>query len=176
MAIVLMTMMVAVGLAAYSVVDTQQEETMRERQRESSFNLAEAALNSQSFVLSRRWAGAATSFAGTTPTCTATTGVAAKCPDPAQLAAAYNSPDYATGATWKTTVYDDRGLSGKREPLLRRGHRGEGRGGVDLTPHWDANANKRVWVKAETTVRGAGAGRSWRSSRSRSTWSSCPSA
>ena len=58
MAIVLMTMMVAVGLAAYSVVDTQQTESMRERQRESSFNLAEAALNSQSFVLSRRWAGA----------------------------------------------------------------------------------------------------------------------
>ena len=67
MAIVLMTMMVAVGLAAYSVVDTQQTESMRERQRESSFNLAEAALNSQSFVLSRRWAGAATSFAGHHP-------------------------------------------------------------------------------------------------------------
>jgi type II secretory pathway component PulK len=35
MAIVLMTMMVAVGLAAYSVVDTQQTESMRTRQRES---------------------------------------------------------------------------------------------------------------------------------------------
>ena len=54
----LMTMMLGVGLAAYSVVDTQQVETMHERQRESSFNLAEASLNSQSYVLSRRWAGA----------------------------------------------------------------------------------------------------------------------
>ena len=156
MAIVLMTMMVAVGLAAYSVVDTQQEETMRERQRESSFNLAEAALNSQSFVLSRRWAGAAASFAGTTPTCTATTGVAAQCPDPGQLAAAYNSPDYATGVTWKTTVYDDRGLAaGSASPFYDASViEAKGAGGVDLTPHWDANANKRVWVKAETTVRG----------------------
>jgi len=83
LAIVLMTMMIAVGLAAYSFVDTQQVETMRERQRESSFNLAEAALNSQSFVLSRRWAGAASSYAGTTPTCSNSTGVAAQCPDPA---------------------------------------------------------------------------------------------
>ena len=156
MAIVLMTMMVAVGLAAYSVVDTQQTETMRERQRESSFNLAEAALNSQSFVLSRRWAGAPTSFAGTTPTCSNTSGAAVECPDPAQLTAAYNSPDYATGATWKTTVYDDRGLAaGSSSPFYDASIiEAKTATGADLTPHWDANANKRVWVKAETTVRG----------------------
>jgi hypothetical protein len=155
MAIVLMTMMVAVGLAAYSVVDTQQTESMRERQRESSFNLAEAALNSQSFVLSRRWAGAATSFAGTTPTCSTGTGVAAQCPDPAQLAAAYNSPDFATGATWQTTVYDDRGpTAGIPSPFYDASIIEAKSNGVDLTPHWDANDNNRVWVKAETTVRG----------------------
>jgi len=156
MAIVLMTMMVAVGLAAYSVVDTQQTESMRSRQRESSFNLAEAALNSQSFVLSRRWAGAVTAFAGTTPTCSNSTGVAVQCPDPAQLTAAYNSPDYATGATWKTTVYDDRGpTAGSASPFYDASViEAKGATGLDLTPHWDANANKRVWVKAETTVRG----------------------
>jgi hypothetical protein len=156
MAIVLMTMMVAVGLAAYSVVDTQQTESMRTRQRESSFNLAEAALNSQSFVLSRRWAGAATSFAGTTPTCSNSSGAAVECPDPSQLTAAYNSPDYAIGATWKTTVYDDRGLPPATESPFYDASIIEAKNaaGADLTPHWDANANKRVWVKAETTVRG----------------------
>jgi hypothetical protein len=156
MAIVLMTMMVAVGLAAYSVVDTQQTESMRTRQRESSFNLAEAALNSQSFVLSRRWAGAATSFAGTTPTCSNSSGAAVECPDPSQLTAAYNSPDYAIGATWRTTVYDDRGLPPATESPFYDASIIEAKNaaGADLTPHWDANANKRVWVKAETTVRG----------------------
>jgi hypothetical protein len=156
MAIVLMTMMVAVGLAAYSVVDTQQTESMRTRQRESSFNLAEAALNSQSFVLSRRWAGASTSFAGTTPTCSNSSGVAVQCPDPSQLTAAYNSPDYATGASWKTTVYDDRALPPATESPFYDASIIEAKNaaGADLTPHWDANANKRVWVKAETTVRG----------------------
>jgi Tfp pilus assembly protein PilX len=150
MAIVLMTMMVAVGLAAYSFVDTQQVESMRERQRESSFNLAEAALNSQSFVLSRRWAGAPASYATTTPTCSKTSGVAAQCPDPGQLAAAYNSPDYATGSTWKTTVYDDRSGAFYDAAVIEATNAS----GADLTPHWDANANRVVWVKAETTVRG----------------------
>jgi hypothetical protein len=156
LAIVLMTMMVAVGLAAYSFVDTQQVETVRERQRESSFNLAEAALNSQSFVLSRRWAGAASAFAATTPTCSNAAGVAVQCPDPAQLVAAYNSPDYAVGATWKTTVYDDRGLTpGSASPFYDASViEAKGATGADATPHWDANKNKRVWVKAESTVRG----------------------
>lgn len=150
MAIVLMTMMVAVGLAAYSFVDTQQVESVRERQRESSFNLAEAALNSQSFVLSRRWAGAASSYAGTTPTCSNASGTAVQCPDPAQLAAAYNSPDFATGSSWKTTVYDDTSGAFYDAAVVEA----KNASGVDLSPHWDANANKVVWVKAETTVRG----------------------
>jgi Tfp pilus assembly protein PilX len=149
MAIVLMTMMVAVGLAAYSFVDTQQQQAVRERQRESSFNLAEAVLNSQSFTLSRRWAGSATSYATTSPTCTQSSGVADQCPDIGQLATAYNTPDFATGSTWKTTVYDD--ASG---PFYDAAVIEAKSGGVDVTPHWDANANRRVWVKAETTVRG----------------------
>ena len=156
MAIVLMTMMVAVGLAAYSFVDTQQIESVRERQRESSFNLAEAALNSQSFVLSRRWAGAATSYAATTPTCSNAAGIAVECPDPAQLAAAYNTPDFATGSSWKTTVYDDRGAAlNSQSPFYDSAIiEAKDGNGVDLTAHWDANGNRRVWVKAETTVRG----------------------
>ena len=143
-AIALMTMMTVVGLAAYAFVDTQQVETMRERQRESSFNLAEATLNSQSFVLSRRWAGSATAYANTTPTCSNTSAPALYCPDPAQLSAAYNTPDYATGATWTTTVWDD--VSGPFYNATAVE--------TTTTPHWDQNANRRVWVKAETTVRG----------------------
>ena len=137
-----MTMMLGVGLAAYSVVDTQQVETMHERQRESSFNLAEASLNSQSFVLSRRWAGAPV-YPATVPTCSNALALPDFCPDPAQITATYTSPDYASGATWATTVYDD--VSGPFYDSTA----------VEAltTPHWDANNNKRVWVKAETSVR-----------------------
>jgi len=143
-AVALMTMMTVVGLAAYSFVDTQQVESMRERQRESSFNLAEAALNSQSYVLSRRWAGSSTAYATTIPTCSEASAPALSCPDPAQLLASYNTADYATGASWQTTVYDD--VDG---PF----YDGAAVEAV-TTPHWDMNGNERVWVKAESTVRG----------------------
>jgi Tfp pilus assembly protein PilX len=149
MAIVLMTMMVGVGLAAYSFVDQQQVETTRERQRESSFNLAEAALNSQSFVLSRRWAGAPTAYATTTPTCSNAGGATIQCPDPAQLTTAYNSADYKTGTTWSTTVYDDTSGPFYDSAVVEA----KNAAGADLTAHWDANGNRRVWVKASTTVR-----------------------
>jgi Tfp pilus assembly protein PilX len=144
-AIALMTMMIAVGLAAFSFVDTQQTESMRERQRESSFNLAEAVLNSQSFTLSRRWAGSATSYATTSPTCSNGAGVAVQCPDSTQLSAAYNSPDYATGSTWTTTIYDDPSGSPFYDATTVE---------AATNPHWDSNGNLRVWVKAETIVRG----------------------
>jgi hypothetical protein len=142
-AMVLMSMMFGVGLAAYSFVDTQQVESMRERHRESSFNFAEAVLNSQSFVLSRRWAGSQNSFGTTTPTCSNTSAPSVMCPDPAQLTAAFGSSDYAVGTTWQTTVYDD--VSGKfyDSAVVE----------VPGTAHWDQNANGTVWLKAETLVR-----------------------
>jgi hypothetical protein len=149
-AIALMSMMTVVGLAAYSFVDTQQVESMRERQRESSFNLAEASLNSQSYVLSRRWAGAATAYATTSPTCSSASAPATYCPDPAQLMAGFDSPDFAVGASWKTTVYDDTSGPFYDAAVIEA----KNASGVDVTPHWDSNANRRVWVKAESVVRG----------------------
>jgi hypothetical protein len=141
-AMVLMTMMFAVGLAAYAFVDNQQVESMRERHRESSFNFAEAVLNSQSFVLSRRWAGSQNSYGTATPTCSNASAPAAMCPNPAELTAAFASTDYATGATWTSTVYDDVG-----GPFYDATVEAVG------TAHWDKNDNGTVWIKAETVVR-----------------------
>jgi hypothetical protein len=142
-AMVLMTMMFAVGLATYAFVDNQQVESMRERHRESSFNFAEAVLNSQSFVLSRRWAGSQNSYGTATPTCSNTFAPAAMCPSPAELTTAFASTDYATGATWTSTVYDDVG-----GPFYDATVEAVG------TAHWDQNDNGTVWIKAETVVRG----------------------
>jgi hypothetical protein len=142
-AMVLMTMMFAVGLAAYAFVDNQQVESMRERHRESSFNFAEAVLNSQSFVLSRRWAGSQNSYGTATPTCSNASAPAAMCPNPTELTAAFASTDYATGATWTATVYDDVG-----GPFYDATVEAVG------TAHWDLNDNGTVWIKAETVVRG----------------------
>ena len=60
-AVMLLLIMVAIGLAVLSQVDTQTTQSRKERERESSFNLAEAALSAQTFVLGRRGTGTASS-------------------------------------------------------------------------------------------------------------------
>ena len=56
-AILLMSVMLSVGLAVASTVDTQTGQARQERERESTFNLAEAALSAQTFILGRRGTG-----------------------------------------------------------------------------------------------------------------------
>ena len=56
-AMVLMSIMLAVGLATYGLVDSQTRESGFERIRETSFNVGEGLLGSQVFILSRGWPG-----------------------------------------------------------------------------------------------------------------------
>jgi len=53
--ILVMSIMLVLGFALLSVVDTQTAQTRQERQSESAFNLAEAALNAEAFLLGRNW-------------------------------------------------------------------------------------------------------------------------
>ena len=57
--ILLLSIMLSLGLAAASRVDTQTSQSRTERERESSFNLAEASLSAQTFILGRRGTGTA---------------------------------------------------------------------------------------------------------------------
>jgi len=59
-AIMLMAVMLSVGMAVASTVDTQTAQSRKERERESTFNLAEAALSAQTFILGRRGTGTPT--------------------------------------------------------------------------------------------------------------------
>ncbi|MEA2188485.1 MAG: hypothetical protein QOK16_3496 [Solirubrobacteraceae bacterium] len=54
-AIILMAVMLVMGAAMLSLVDTQTEQTSKERSAEKSYNLAEATLNSAAFLLARNW-------------------------------------------------------------------------------------------------------------------------
>ena len=54
-ALVLTTLMLTIGLAAFAFVDTEQKQSGRERERESRLNLTEGVLSSQIFLLSRNW-------------------------------------------------------------------------------------------------------------------------
>ena len=53
-AMLLLAIMMGIGFSVAAQVDTQTGHSRTERERESSFNLAEAALSAQTFILGRR--------------------------------------------------------------------------------------------------------------------------
>ncbi len=55
----LMLGMLALGLAIVALADTQTGQSKNERNREASFNLAEAALNARALQLGRSWPSSA---------------------------------------------------------------------------------------------------------------------
>ena len=157
-AIIAVTLMTAIGLAAMSQVDTQTQQSRVERERESAFNLAEAALSAQTFVLGRLGTGTAELPYPTM--CTNTTSAEYYCPSNTQLMNNYNisqQVDFDGTATWKTWVRDDATPAPANAAVdfwqdvnlsntsWSRYDRAGGPGG---TP------NKHVWVRAEATVRG----------------------
>ena len=150
-AILLMSIMLSVGIAVASTVDTQTDQSRKERERESTFNLAEASLSAQTFILGRRGTGTQTNpypaegcpGAGTSFFCPSnTTLMQSYSGDAAQV-------DFGADTTWKTDVLDDADADGQvvtfwKDEFLS-----------DTTwPRYDANNNRHVWVRSEATVRG----------------------
>lgn len=143
-AIVSMTLMLMLGLAALAMTDQQTRQSGVERVRESSFNLAEGALQQQSFLLGGKgWPKAVTD--ALPAECTIASAVATRCPTPSALVGggAYNTVDYATAASWTTYVRDNTVAN----PQVYTD-------AVAARPTWDSDANGYMWVRATATVRG----------------------
>ncbi len=140
-AMMLLTMMLASTLALAAFVDTETRQTGLQRQRETAFNYAEAAINAQVYALSQRgqWAGPANDY----PTCGPATGTT-ECPADAQLKALFPTADVTPDATWATSVRDNVTANPNfYSDALIAGQ-----------PPRDANADGQVWVRAEATIRG----------------------
>ena len=111
-AVVLMTLMTGVGLTAFAYVDVQQRESAVERMRESAFNLSEAVLSAETFLLARKWPDTpAEAFPNPTTRNCASTGVLdpQRCPDPDFLARSFGTADYASQSAWIVSVRDNGG-------------------------------------------------------------------
>ena len=142
MAIMLMAIALLIGIAVMARADTQTGESARERTRESSFTLAEGALNAQALQLSRSWPTAATSACDPTSTSTA-------CPQPSALSGAYSGKDYARACPtmstppplWQTTVRDNTTSS---EQFWTPS--------VTSNASYDANADSIVWLRSTAWV------------------------
>jgi Tfp pilus assembly protein PilX len=143
-ALLLMTMMMSAGLAVASYLDNEGNQSRIGRNRESSFNLAEGALNAQVFALAQSWPGVGTPAVDRYSTCTqASSG--GKCPNNTQLLGMFPTSDTSTGVAWTTTVRDNNvtGAPNFYSDSLTATAAG-----------YDQNDDGTVWVRAEATARG----------------------
>jgi Tfp pilus assembly protein PilX len=141
-AISLMFIMVSLGLAAAAIVDTQTQQSARERLDESSFNLAEGVLTAQSYVLTRSWpGGASTAY----PASCNQSSVLTNCPDPNLIKAQYNTVDYGNAPLWTVQVRDNTSGDFYSDS------------GTATASHYDSNNGSpdgKMWVRATATVKG----------------------
>jgi hypothetical protein len=146
-ATLLLAVMLSVGLAAFSQVDVQQQESRKQRERESTFNLAEAALTTQIYILGRKGTG---TVSKPYPDMCPLAGNEF-CPDGAKLEVNYDGatqPDFRTTSVWRTWVRDNApGLSGTPDTFWEDSL-------LVTRPRYDANADKLMWVRAQAVVRG----------------------
>lgn len=146
-AIILMSVMLATGLAFSSVVDTQQGESRQQRERETAFNLAESALSAQLFSFSRPAGWPGVGFA-TNPYPVCTQGSAnPRCPNDAQLRSAFTSVDLDPQATWETVVRDNANAE-FYDDAATAGNPGYDSDGID------GRGDGRLWVRARATAKG----------------------
>lgn len=146
-AMIVLGLMLSMGLAIFAYSDGQTRQTHTERIRESSFNLAERALEQQTFKLSRSWAGSdATAY----PAICAPTTALPVCPDSTQLISGGDAPDATADTTWTTIVRDN----GDTDPATdNTGENFYSAALVDGRASWDANGDGVLWVKATAQVR-----------------------
>jgi hypothetical protein len=147
-AIMLMTIMIGVALAVLAYVDTETKQSGVSRNRESAFNIAEAAMNAQIFVLSQDWPGNA---AKEILPCLPSTG-GSRCPVHAQLQGLFPTTDTDPAMQWKTQVIDNQPpyTSFYSDDILNSPTYGWDRGGADGSTVPDG----KVWVRSEATSRG----------------------
>jgi Tfp pilus assembly protein PilX len=143
--LMLLFFMLAIGLAGLAQTDAQTGQSADERTKESSFNLAEAALNAAALQLSRDWPTSVIYPSS----CTAAS-VSASCPQPTAISGGYTSSDYARSCVtspstplWQTSVRDN--VSGEQSWSTAVTARGAYDGAASA-------ADNLVWLRSTATV------------------------
>src|SRR3954471_11022913 len=147
-AILLMSVMLSVGIAVASTVDTQTGQSRKERERESTFNLAEAALSAQTFILGRRGTGTAQNPYPSIG-CSTASSSNTFCPDNTSLMRSYTGDatqvDFnAASTSWRTDVLDDAKADGTPIRFWDDSYLSDA-----TWPRYDKDNNRHVWVRSE---------------------------
>jgi Tfp pilus assembly protein PilX len=166
-ATVLLSVMLVMGLAAMTLVNSDSHRTREQRETESALNVDEGVLYAQTMVLGQNWPSAnnhpnvvsyCDSATATPPASAgAATGASLSCPNPTNLAgsgtsASFNNVDTQVQTTWRTKVRDNGGpLASSYDPL----HANDAQTGCASVPcNYDANGDGQLWVQAQTITRG----------------------
>jgi hypothetical protein len=143
-ALLVMGVLLTFGLAVVALSEGNQSDSRRERESDSSFQLAEGALNAQIYQLSSRWPDAL-SAVKPPASCGAASAIA-DCPSQSLLQSNYSGVDYKRPSQWSTQVRDNGGATPNfwTDSLLNQS--------PPVT--WDANGDNFLWVRASATVAG----------------------
>ena len=166
-AVILTAVMLGVGLALLSTVDSGQNAVREQRERESALNLAEGALLAQGFSLASSWPGHTDYSVPLTATQCVQGPPVAGCPNGAYLDSAnggatanFDNVDQAANVQWVTRVRDN---GAQLDPYVPA-NANLAQSGTNVQTglpyscpgpcRWDANGDKAVWVQARATVQG----------------------
>jgi Tfp pilus assembly protein PilX len=130
----LMLAMLALGFSLVMRSRNQQQLSAYERTRESSFNIAEAALNAQALQLGRSWPSS-----GSAPTSCSPGSTSSGCPTTAAIGNGYTYAASCNGSStpiWQTTVRDN--VTGELYWTTA----------VTSRSAYDANNDGTVWVRS----------------------------
>lgn len=162
-AVLVVAAMLALGTAMLNIVDAQTEQTRVERTGDTTFNLAEATLNAEAFLLGRNWpqgtaqmptpSGAASPCSGQTSTGTLADPPASATPslrDQVQsiLAQTHTGASNTSSAQWWVTACQEGGRSAWDTQVLN---------GLAYDPTVASNPTpkpRRMWVRAEAKIGG----------------------
>ena len=158
-AMMVMTTMLFIGLAAIAFVDTESRSSQRERQGEARLNLTEGALSTQLYRLSHDWPTADGTGTNALVDCTetSTSATAPRCFTADDLKANYKQVDFALDPKWKVQVRDDEGAAPANPGVCDPSAPGMGGYYSDTLlggPKYDANRNCQLWVRAEGILNG----------------------
>ena len=145
-AIFVSVLLLGMSLALLSFTDRQTRLTGDERVRESTLNLAEAAMNAQANLLTSAWPE--TADKAFVPCTQASASVA--CPDPTRLRSSFTNKDFSNGAavSWHLSVRDN-GLGAFYDDAATASQ-----------PAWDASGpagggpDGIMWLRAQASVKG----------------------
>jgi len=155
--IFLLSAMMMLGLASKSIVDTESSQSGKERVRESTFNLTEGVLSSETYALGRMGTGSASNQF---PNKCTPASTSALCPSPTELGRVFDGTsqkDFAAGSDWEITVRDNQDptptTSQYYNPALTGSDCASGTAAANRIYCYDQNKDNQLWVRAASTVR-----------------------